>query len=315
MVIDIKVDGLYKRADIYLSTKLNLSRNRVQDYIKNGRILLNYKIFKPSTSLKSGDIITGEVETEPENIDLKPFDYQLKILFEDDWLIVIDKEKGIVVHPAKGHKDDTIVNALLNHCKDLKGIGCKLRPGIVHRLDKDTSGVMVIAKEEKSYYELQKQFKERLVEKKYLALIYGTPKKMEDTIITGIGRSESDRKRFSVKQSGKEAVSQYKVLATNKEVSLVEINIKTGRTHQIRVHMSYIGHPIIGDSVYGKKNYGGFIKDRQLLSMIEKIEGQALLSYSLSFYHPVTKKYLSFNASIPEEMKKIIEYIDKNATN
>ncbi|MCX7991331.1 MAG: RluA family pseudouridine synthase [Proteobacteria bacterium] len=312
MVIDIRVAEDGKRADSYISSRLNLSRNRVQESIKKGKILLNGKVFKPSTQLKPGDIIYGEIGDVSETIDLKPLDYPLRVLYEDEYIIVIDKPRGIVVHPAKGHLDDTIVNALLKHCKDLKGIGGELRPGIVHRLDKDTAGVMVIAKDDKSYYELQRQFKDREVEKRYLALIYGVPKKAEDTIVTGIGRSERDRKKFSVKDigRGKEAISHYKLLKTNGQLSLVEIIIKTGRTHQIRVHMSYMGTPIIGDKVYGKKNFGGSIKDRELMSFIENVEGQLLLACELSFLHPFSKEKMTFKAHIPEEMKKVIDIMD-----
>lgn len=313
MVIEFKVESIYKRADTYLTSKLQLSRNKIQDYIKSGKILLNNNFFKPSTSLKKGDRITAYIEEESESLNLKPYNYKLKILYEDDDIIVIDKQKGLVVHPARGHTDDTLVNALINHCSDLVGIGSKLRPGIVHRLDKDTSGVMVVAKNENSYYELQKQFKERLVEKKYLALIYGLPKKTEDIIITGIGRSSKDRKKFSVSSKGKEAITHYRVLKTNYQISLVDITIKTGRTHQIRVHMNYIGHPIIGDKTYGKKNYGGYIKDKNLFQLIDKIEGQALIAYSLRFTHPTTGKELFFNAHIPLDIQNLIDYLDKDA--
>ncbi len=314
MVINIEVSNSSPRADLYICERLNLSRSKIQDYIKRGKILLNGKTFKPSTPLKDGDLINGEIEEDVESSDILPLAYPLKILYEDENIIVIDKEKGMVVHPAKGHKNDTLVNALLFHCKDLKGIGGDIRPGIVHRLDKDTSGIMVVAKDEESYYELQRQFKERLVEKRYLALIYGLPKKPEDTIVTGIGRSEKDRKKFAVKENGKESISHYKVINSNGQISLVEITIKTGRTHQIRVHMSYLGNPIVGDTVYGKKNFASSIKEKALISYLERIEGQALVAYELTFFHPKRKEKMSFKSSIPESIKKLIDYLDKKCS-
>ncbi len=310
-MIDIEVEGSHKRADLYLSCQLNISRSKVQQFIREGKILLNGKIFKPSAELNKGDRITGFIDSEPQEIDLKPLEYPLKIVYEDSHIMVIDKDKGMVVHPAKGHKDDTLVNAIINHCKDLKGIGGELRPGIVHRIDKDTAGLLVVAKDEESYGNLQRQFAHREIEKSYLAIVYGCPEMTEGAIVTKIGRSEKDRKKFSVRQEGKEAVSHYKVLKTDGQISLVEVMIKTGRTHQIRVHLSHIKHPIVGDNIYGKKNFGAHIKDKELLKLINDIDGQVLLAYRLSFIHPVENKKMEFKAEIREDMKNLINYLEK----
>lgn len=314
MVVKLKVDFPAKRADIFISEKLGLTRSKTQNLIEKGFLLLNSKAFKPSTHLKIGDIISGSIPEIEEDIDLKPIDLPLDIIYEDDSIILINKPKGIVVHPSFGHKEDTIVNAIIHHCKDILNIGGSKRPGVVHRLDKDTSGILLFAKNDTALHELQRQFKNREVVKKYLALLLGRPQKNEDTIITNLGRHPRDRKKFAVTKEGRQAITEYKILKTVSGVSLAEINIKTGRTHQIRVHMNYINTPIIGDTDYNKKSYENTIKDKNLLILCKEIKGQALCAYFLSFKHPKTNKPMEFKVSPPSDMLKIINWMEQYGT-
>jgi 23S rRNA pseudouridine1911/1915/1917 synthase len=314
MVINLRVESHAKRADLYISEQICVSRTQVKNLIETGNILLNNKIFKPSVALIAGDLIAGNMPESIRDETLAPLAIKLDILYEDEHMIIINKEKGIVVHPAHGHKDDTLVNALIYHCKDLKGIGGILRPGVVHRLDKDTAGVMVFAKDEKSCYEFQRQFREREVVKKYLVLVLGTPAKSEDTIVTMVGRSKKDRKKFAVTLEGREAVTQYRVLKSFGGLSLVEVIIKTGRTHQIRVHMEYIGHPVVGDICYNRKNYKQYIKNPKLLEIATSIKGQALCASFLEITHPENHKKMGFKGKIPEDMQKIINWMDLHGT-
>lgn len=315
MEIEISVNHDVKRADIFLSEKLGLTRNQVQKLINEGKLLLNNNFFKPSSKLKKSDLITGYIPEPEKEEELKPNpEIQLNIIYEDDSIIAINKPKGIVVHPSFGHKNDTLVNAIVYHCKDLAGIGGVLRPGVVHRLDKDTSGIIIFAKNEFALQSLQKQFKNREITKKYLALLLGKPLKSEDTIITKIGRDQKDRKKFTVTNEGREAITHYKILKSVDGVSLADISIKTGRTHQIRVHMKYINTPIIGDLDYNNKNYDKIIKSKELLTLCKEINGQALCAYFISFKHPKTNNIMTFKVEPPEDMKKIIQWIESHAT-
>lgn len=314
MVVNIKVDCSAKRADLFLSQTLGLTRNRVQHLIEQGFLLLNNNPFKPSSRLKIGDMVSGNIPEETDDEELKPIYLPLDIIYEDESLIIINKPKGIVVHPSFGHKKDTIVNAILHHCKEVLNIAGSKRPGVVHRLDKDTSGLLLFAKNDQALNELQKQFKNREVIKKYLALLLGKPDKNEDIIITNIGRHPKDRKKFAVTKEGRQAITEYKILKSFSGVSLAEITIKTGRTHQIRVHMSYINTPIIGDKDYNKKNYENIIKDANLLKLCKDMKGQALCAYFLSFRHPITGKIMEFKINPSSDMKEIINWIEKYGT-
>ena len=305
-MIEIVSDSNFNRADVFISQYLNISRNQAQKLIEQSYLTLNGNTFKSSTKIKLGDRISGFLPEE-EPTHLQPTDLPITILYEDAHIIVLNKEKGIVVHPAHGHKNDTLVNALIHHCDDLKAIGGVLRPGVVHRLDKDTAGVLVFAKNENSYKELQRQFKAREVKKRYLVLVLGTPKKPEDIIITKIGRKESDRKKFAVKGEGKEAFTQYRLLKTKGGVSLLEVFIKTGRTHQIRVHMEYIGNPVLGDTFYNKKNYKQYISDKELLALALSLKGQALFAEYLEFKHPETGEIMGFHGIMPDDMQQIVK--------
>ena len=278
-----------KRIDAYLSEKNeDISRVAIQRLIEHQKILVNGKKIKPSYKVQENDKITLE-EEKPKEISLKAQNIPLEIIYEDNDIIAVNKPKGMVVHPANGNPDGTLVNAIMAICKDsLSGIGGEIRPGIVHRLDKDTSGIIVIAKNDKAHINLSEQIKNHEVKKTYVALVRGIVKANEATINMPIGRSEKDRKKMAVTKKGKEAITHFKVLKRYPEenCTLLEVNIETGRTHQIRVHLAQIGHPCIGDEVYssGKNKWG--------------IKGQALHAKSLEFKHPITGKKMKLEAPI-----------------
>ena len=282
------------RIDTYLSENTEYSRTAIQRLIDNDKISVNGKKEKTSYKVKQGDII--EIEEEPaKEIDLKAQDIPLEILYQDNDIIVVNKPKGMVVHPANGNLDGTLVNAVMSICKDsLSGIGGEIRPGIVHRLDKNTSGAIIIAKNDKAHIALSEQLKNHEIKKTYIALVRGVVKENNATINMPIARSKKDRKKMDVDKNGKEAVTHFKVLKRFQDCTLLEINIETGRTHQIRVHLSHIGYPIIGDEVYsnGKNKWN--------------IEGQCLHAKSLDFKHPITGKEMHIEAELPKYFKEII---------
>lgn len=297
-VIKVEEDG--KRIDAYVAEKMDISRVNVQRLIEENKLLVNGKSVKPSYKVKLGDEISIEKE-EPKEIEIKPENIPIPILYEDNDIIVVNKPKGMVVHPANGNWEGTLVNAIMAICKDsLSGIGGEIRPGIVHRLDKDTSGVIVIAKNDKAHINLSEQIKNHEVEKTYIALVRGIVKANEATIDMPIARSTSDRKKMAVSEKGKKAVTHFKVLKrySKYNCSLLEVKIETGRTHQIRVHLAQIGYPIIGDSVYSKG------------SNIWGIEGQCLHAISLKFHHPVTGKEMFIEAPLPEYFDNLIKELD-----
>ena len=287
-----------KRIDAYISENTEYSRTAVQRLIEENKITVNGKKEKASYKVQNGDKI--EIEEEPaKEIELKAQDIPLEILYEDNDIIVVNKPKGMVVHPANGNPDGTLVNAIMSICKDsLSGIGGEIRPGIVHRLDKNTSGAIIIAKNDKAHINLSEQLKNHEIKKTYIALVRGVVKENNATINMPIGRSKKDRKKMDVDKNGKEAITHFKVLKRYKDCTLLEINIETGRTHQIRVHLSHIGYPIIGDEVYsnGKNKWN--------------IEGQCLHAKSLDFKHPITGKNMHIEAPIPEYFENIIKELD-----
>lgn len=287
------------RLDSYIaSKKRELSRTNVQRLIEDGNILVNNNIQKTSYKVIPGDEILIVVP-KPKEIELKPQDIPIDIVYEDSSIIVVNKPKGLVVHPAVGNPDGTLVNAIMNICKDsLSGIGGEIRPGIVHRLDKDTTGLLIIAKNDKAHINLSEQIKNREVKKIYIALVRGVVPENEATINMPIGRSTKDRKKMAVVKNGKEAITHFKVLNRFKNYTLLEIKIDTGRTHQIRVHMSEIGYPVVGDMVYsnGKNEFG--------------VEGQMLHAKSLDFNHPITGKQMHLEAELPNYFKKVIEKLE-----
>ena len=287
-----------KRIDAYISENTEYSRTAVQRLIEENKITVNGKKEKASYKVQNGDKI--EIEEEPaKEIELKAQDIPLEILYEDNDIIVVNKPKGMVVHPANGNPDGTLVNAIMSICKDsLSGIGGEIRPGIVHRLDKNTSGAIIIAKNDKAHINLSEQLKNHEIKKTYIALVRGVVKENNATINMPIGRSKKDRKKMDVDKNGKEAITHFKVLKRYKDCTLLEINIETGRTHQIRVHLSHIGYPIIGDEVYsnGKNKWN--------------IVGQCLHAKSLDFKHPITGKNMHIEAPIPEYFENIIKELD-----
>lgn len=284
---------------IVSNLETNLSREAVQRMIKNGKILVNGKQEKPSYKTSIGETLTIK-EEKAEEIDLKPQEMPLDVIYEDDDMLVINKEKGIVVHPGNGNPDGTLANAVMARCKGgLSGIGGKIRPGIVHRIDKDTSGLVIIAKNDKAHINLSNQIQKRKVKKTYIALVRGVIKENEATINMPIGRSTKDRKKMAVSKNGKEAITNFKVLKRFTGYTLLEVNIETGRTHQIRVHLAEIGFPIVGDIVYsnGKNPFN--------------VEGQMLHAAKLELKHPTTQKDVTFEATLPEYFKKIVKELEK----
>ena len=275
----------------------NITRATAQKLLDEGKILVNNKKVKSSYKVNLEDIVSVEIP-EVKDTEIIPEDIKLDVLYEDDYIIVVNKAKGMVVHPANGNYTGTLVNALVYRCKDsLSGIGGEKRPGIVHRLDKDTSGVLIVAKCDKAHLNISEQIKNHKVKKTYIALVKGIVKDNEATINMPIGRSKKDRKKMAVEKDGKEAITHFKVLERypKDNCTLLEVQIETGRTHQIRVHLSHIGYPIIGDEVYsnGKNKWG--------------IKGQALHAKSLEFKHPITGKKMKLEAELPEYFRKILE--------
>ncbi len=277
----------------------NISRMMVKKLLDEEKILVNKKREKASYKVKLNDNIEVQ-EVEAKEIDLKAEDIPLNILYEDKDIIVVNKEKGMVVHPANGNLDGTLVNALMAKCQDsLSGIGGEIRPGIVHRLDKDTSGVIVVAKNDKAHINLSEQIKNKKMKKTYICLVRGNVPNDEATIDMPIARSKKDRKKMAVDKDGKNAVTHFKVLKRYEGYTYLKVNIETGRTHQIRVHLSHIGYPIVGDEVYsnGKNPFG--------------VKGQMLHAKELEFIHPTTGKQMRIEAPIPTYFNEVLETLEK----
>lgn len=296
LVVD--VDNV--RLDAYIAKmKSDISRTMIQKLIEEGNILVNGKSKKISYKVQIGDEIELNIP-EAKEIELKAENIPVEVVYEDNDIIVVNKPKGMVVHPANGNPDGTLVNAIMAMCKDsLSGIGGEIRPGIVHRLDKDTSGLLIVAKNDKAHINMSEQIKNREVKKIYIALVRGVVSENEATINMPIGRSTKDRKKMAVRKDGKEAVTHFKVLKRYNKYTLLEVKIDTGRTHQIRVHMAEIGHPVVGDMVYsnGKNEFG--------------VEGQMLHAKSLDFRHPITGKQMHLEAELPEYFEKVLEQLTK----
>jgi len=297
-----------QRIDLYLTKKgLGLSRSWIQKLISSSRVKVNDSVVKSSYKIRTGDKIEVTIP-KPKPLKIEPERIPLNILYEDRDLIVINKPRGMVVHPGAGVSSGTLVNALLYRCKDLSGIGGVLRPGIVHRLDKDTSGVLVVAKNDFTHLDLSKQFKERSVNKRYIALVKGRVLKEQGKIKASIGRHPVRRKKMAAGvRRARKAITSYKVLERFKDFTLLEAAPETGRTHQIRVHLAYIGHPIVGDPKYGGRITGYRLQATGYKEAVASLQGQALHAQALGFIHPRTKEYMEFNAPLPKDMEKVIK--------
>lgn len=282
------------RIDTYLADKLNISRSKVAKMLENNILVNNVKV-KPSYKVTNNDII--EVEEYVENFEIKPLELDLDIVYEDDDVLVVNKPNGLVVHPAVGHISDTLVNALMHHCNLSED---KIRPGIVHRIDADTTGLLMVAKNNYAHDFLAKQLEEKTVTRKYYAIVWGVIKNDTGTIDAPIGRSVTDRKKMCVTSiNSKSAITHFKVLERYKRATLIELKLETGRTHQIRVHMAYLGHALAGDSVYGPKK------------VITKLSGQCLHAGEIGFIHPRTNEYLHFTSPLPDYFTNFLAELER----
>lgn len=301
IIDDLNKDLIGLRIDKAISQKdKELSRAAVQRMIEEGDILVNNQNTKVAYKISLGDEITI-IKKEPKEIELKAEDIPLDIIYEDNDILVVNKQKGLVVHPGNGNPDGTLVNAIMNKCKNsLSGIGGEIRPGIVHRIDKDTSGLLIVAKNDKAHINMSEQIKNHEVSKTYIALVRGKTKENKATIDMPIARSNKDRTKMAVSKNGKNAITHFEVIERFENYTLLKVNIETGRTHQIRVHLSQIGYPIVGDLVYsnGKNPFG--------------VEGQMLHSSKLEFKHPITGKEMVLEAKLPEYFEEVLEKLRNN---
>lgn len=289
------------RIDRYLADQWpEHSRSYIQKLLKEEQVLVNGRVIKANYKTQSGDYIEFHIP-DPEVLDILPENIPLDILYEDDYVLVVNKPKDMVVHPSAGHTSGTLVNAVMAHCGEhLSGINGVLRPGIVHRIDKDTTGALLICKDDVVHRDLAEQLKEHSIKRRYRAVVQGNLKEDEGTVNAPVGRHPTDRKKMAINhKNGKEAVTHYKVLERFGQATYIECRLETGRTHQIRVHMASLGHPLLGDTVYGssKNPY--------------HLQGQALHAMILGFVHPITGEYLEFEAPLPEYFSKLLEKLRK----
>lgn len=296
-VFEIENKDIGKRLDLFLQERFpSFSRSHFSKLIEDGLVTVNNKKVKSGWKLRLGEVVEVEFK-EPEKISTEAEEVPFDIVYEDDDLVVVNKPQGVVVHPCSSTKSGTLVNGLLYRIKNLSGINGVLRPGIVHRLDKETSGLLVVAKNDKAHISLAKQIKDKTCKRNYLAILEGNLKEDSGEIKTYIARDKKDRKKMAVSDSGREAITDYKVLERFKNACFVEFSLKTGRTHQIRVHAKYLGHPIIGDKVYGKE--------------VKGLEGQLLHAYRLTFIHPTTLKEMTFEAPLPDYFENYLKKLRK----
>ena len=291
-------DGL--RLDQYIAGRcMDLSRSYIQKLIKESRVTINKNIqTKTKTAVQESDIVNVSLP-DPKELEIKPQDIPLDILYEDNDVLVVNKPKGLVVHPAPGHYEDTLVNAVLYHCRDnLSGINGVLRPGIVHRIDKDTTGALIVCKNDKAHQKIADQLRAHTITRSYRAIVYNNFSEDEGMINAPIGRHPTNRKkRMVTEKNSKEAITHYKVLDhLNHKFNYIECRLETGRTHQIRVHMSHIGHPLLGDEIYGPVN-----------SKFKNLQGQTLHAATIGFIHPTTEEYMEFSAPLPDYFEKLLK--------
>ena len=294
-----------RRLDLFLAeAAVDLTRSRVQKLIEGGMVQVNDLVCTDKNyRVRNSDRISYYLPV-PTELSTLPEEIPLDIIFEDQDLLVINKSRQMVVHPAPGHSGGTLVNALLHHCHDLSGIGGVMRPGIVHRLDKDTSGLLIVAKNDKSHSSLAAQLKSRRLKREYLALVCGQVKPKVGRIEAPVGRHPQNRKKMAIITGGREAVTRYRVLKDYGKISLLKLKLETGRTHQIRVHLSQIGYPVVGDFVYGPGGCAGLPP--------EMLFTHALHAYRLSFIHPGSEESLTFSASPPPEFQALLHFLAKN---
>ncbi len=307
----VEPQDTFQRLDVFLSQKEpGLSRSQIKRLIDQGDVQVGKKKVKAGLRLKMGDEVYL-ILPEPQKTEIQAESIPLTILFEDSHLLVISKPAGIVVHPGAGNVSGTLVNAILHHCGDLKGIGGVLRPGIVHRLDKDTSGVLVVAKDDMTHRGLSEQFKKHTASRKYIGIVFGRLSN-EGKVESLIGRHPVHRQKMSARpKKGREARTHWKVLEQFPHFCLAEFRLETGRTHQIRVHLSSIGHPILGDPIYGGRKGLAEIEPAPLRQGLQKFGRQALHAASLGFFHPATGEYLEFSASLPADMEGVLDLLRK----
>ena len=298
MILEITENQAGERIDRFLADSQDLTRSFLQKILKEGEVIVNGKNVKANYKLRKGDRIEFEIPEAVEP-DIVAEDIPLSILYEDADVLVVDKPKGMVVHPAAGHYSRTLVNAVMYHCKgELSGINGVLRPGIVHRIDRDTTGSIIICKNDMAHNEIARQLKEHSINRCYRAIVTGVLKDEEGTIEGAIGRDKKDRKKMAITADGKPAITHYRVLQRFKHYTYVECVLETGRTHQIRVHMASIGHPLLGDEVYGRRS------DKY------KCEGQCLHAMTLGFHHPRTGEYIEVNAPLPPYFEHLLAVLE-----
>jgi 23S rRNA pseudouridine1911/1915/1917 synthase len=307
--------GEPERLDSFIARMVgDLTRSAVQKLVEGGQATVSGVPQRASLKLKGGERITLLIPP-PRAAEASAEDIPLDILYEDGDLVVINKPAGMVVHPGAGTSGGTLVNALLGHCDDLSGIGGTMRPGIVHRIDKETSGILVVAKNDRAHASLAHQFKEHTIKRVYLAIVYGSLKGEKGKIESVIGRHPVDRKRMSGKaRRGKHAVTHWQVVGRFSGITLLRLRLETGRTHQIRVHLSEAGYPLVGDKVYGGHGRLASVADPQLEGLIRGLDRQALHAKTLGFIHPATGLYLEFDTDLPADMARIIGYLEKAGT-
>ena len=293
-ILTITENEAGQRADVVLAAMLELTRSNMQKLLDEGRAVKGTKVIKSNYKVKLGDEIIVTLP-EPQPLDVQPENIPLDIIYEDEDVVVVNKARGMVVHPAAGNYSGTLVNALLYHCKNLSGINGVIRPGIVHRLDKDTSGIMICAKNDAAHVSLSEQIQSKTAQRTYLAVVRGNIKTDSGVIETQISRDKDDRKKMAVvKEGGRNAITEYEVVERFGKYTIVRCKLKTGRTHQIRVHMEYLGYPLVGDPKYSP------------MKTPFSINGQALHSLTLAFDHPRTGERMEFEAKLPEDLHKVV---------